>query len=291
MKNSIKILYLIFIISFCNAVKAEIVITALQPPVWKESNGVRDALFPGDIVATGDTIFSGKGSRVLLDFNEGSIVELGEETNTLVDAAPETQNSIISSTFSILKGAFRYTAGLLANNQKRDIRINLTTATIGIRGTDLWGRSSDDEDFVVLIEGDITIDHNSNQQVRMNEPQSVFRARTNQPPDALSRIEIPELLELAKETALVPDKATMYKEGAYSVVLASSLDEETAINNRDKFQKMGYPVENSSAKTSGINYTRTLIKGFKTLEQAALFVEQANTDLNVTDAWVLKNDN
>lgn len=289
MRNTTKrYLFCIILLCFSHQSLAQISVTAVQPPVWKETNGVKTALFPGSIIEKDEIIHSGKESRVLLDFNEGSIVELGEQTSTLVNLAPNSQNDLVSAAVSMLKGAFRYTAGLISNNRKRDIKINLTTATIGIRGTDLWGRSTKEEDFVVLIEGDILIEHSTADAVRMRDGQSVYRTRLNQPPEPLSKIEIPQLLELAKETALIPEKASIYKDGAYSVVLASSLKNELAINNLNNYLSKGYPAENVSAKTNGIHFTRTLINGFKSFKEATRFLKQIEIELGINDAWVLK---
>ena len=286
--SDIRSLYFVYLLCFCSLVNAQVSVTAVQPPAWKEQDGIKTALFPGDTISSENIIYSGKNSRVLLGISEGSVIELGAETNALLDSAPKTKDLITSAAISILKGAFRYTAGLLSNNRKRDIKISLSTSTIGIRGTDLWGRSTDNEDFVVLIEGDIVINHESTKQVRMREPQSVYTAYAQSQPEPLSKIEVPELLKLAAETALNPNKATLYTDGAYSVVVASSIDTTEAKNLQKKYLEQGYPVENYAVKISGINAIRSQINGFRSWKDANRFRQQISDELDIEKAWVIK---
>jgi hypothetical protein len=51
----------------------------------------------------------------------------------------------------VIAGAFRFTTSSQA--RKRDIAIKVKNVSIGIRGTDLWGKSTDERDLVCLIEG------------------------------------------------------------------------------------------------------------------------------------------
>ena len=295
LKNSILLILLTGFLGV-NA-HAEITVSAVQPPAWKESNGNRSALFPGDKLLSSDKIFTGVNSRVLLDFNEGSIVEIGQDTSTTIESAPVTEQitnaqneieSLTSAAIKIVKGAFRYTAQALTNKRKRDIKITLTTSTIGIRGTDLWGKSSKGEDFVVLIEGDIVINHKSKQQLRLNKELSVYTAPAGSNPNPLSEIKVPVLLKLAKETVLIKEKAVIYPQGRYSVILASSQNEKVASKSTAKLNQQGYPIKNATASVNGKDYTRSKIQGFKSLNQARLFLKQVTDELNINDAWILK---
>jgi hypothetical protein len=57
----------------------------------------------------------------------------------------------------IVAGAFRFTTGKLKKTLPREVAIRVGTATIGIRGTDIWGKTDKDGDLVALIQGRIEI--------------------------------------------------------------------------------------------------------------------------------------
>ena len=76
------------------------------------------------------------------------------------------------------RGAFRFTTSVLG--RQREIRARVGTATIGIRGTDVWGKHEDSRDFVVLLEGQIEIERDG-RSVAMSEPLSLFMAPAGQP--------------------------------------------------------------------------------------------------------------
>ena len=60
------------------AVAAPAAVRLLQAPAWRLHAGQRTALQPGEALAAGDRIVTGRGARVVLALSEGSTVKLGE---------------------------------------------------------------------------------------------------------------------------------------------------------------------------------------------------------------------
>jgi hypothetical protein len=88
--------------------------------------------------------------------SEGSLVKLGENAHLELKEL-EPSDSLFKAALGVLQGAFRFTTAAVAKNRRRDISISVATVTAGIRGTDLWGKSSPDKQIVCLIEGKVEV--------------------------------------------------------------------------------------------------------------------------------------
>ncbi|MGB1109718.1 MAG: FecR family protein [Gammaproteobacteria bacterium] len=54
-------------------------------------------------------------------------------------AEPKVEEKTNSLSLNVLSGAFRFVSGLIAKRNRKDVRIATPVATLGIRGTDLFG--------------------------------------------------------------------------------------------------------------------------------------------------------
>ena len=84
---------------------------------------------------------------------DGSLVKLGADTDFNVSLIEDGNDSdgVFVAFLDVLKGAFRFTTTDLGKLRRREVAVQLRSATIGIRGTDVWGKIEDARDFVVLI--------------------------------------------------------------------------------------------------------------------------------------------
>ncbi len=170
------------------------VVNELQQPTGVERNGVRSPLYPDTELPSGDLLQTGETGKLLLRFAEGSNVEIGSAArirlNELmvsvanegsVSGAAEEQEtpspSLFQAALDVLRGAFRFTTTVAGLGQRRSIDITVgEMATIGIRGTDAWGKAAPQGDFVVLIEGNISVDRQGSPTLRMDQPQTIYKA-------------------------------------------------------------------------------------------------------------------
>lgn len=119
------------------------------------SDGKARELKVGDKVNVGETVRTGRRSRVTMNFLDKSRFELGSRAEMTVEdyrggagVKPE-EASFVSR---ISKGAFRFISGLIAKRRPNAMRVRGSVATIGIRGTHVVGQFDGDSGTVVLVE-------------------------------------------------------------------------------------------------------------------------------------------
>jgi hypothetical protein len=225
---------------------AVLTVESVLSPAWVErSNGRREPLVPGAALGSKDKVHTGDGGRAMLRLAEGSAIKLGESAMLSVDDLAQTTDAkggIVAASLDVVRGAFRFTTGLLAKpSAQRDVRIRVNTVTVGIRGTDVWGRSEDERDIVCLLEGRITVTHGA-AQFEMQQANSFYIApRTGeaQPPSSVSPQQVKEWSE---ETEILPGTGAVRARGTGTVIAAPPAAERTAVALRNKLRDSGFPA-------------------------------------------------
>jgi len=92
----------------------------------------------GDLVQTGSTLSTGEKSSAVIKFEDGQVMALAEKTSfRIVDYRFNKQRvSQSSAVFTLLQGGLRFISGVIGATNRNSFRMNVGTATIGIRGTD-----------------------------------------------------------------------------------------------------------------------------------------------------------
>jgi len=124
--------------------------------ILKTAYAIQDAL-PRKLerdsdIRLGDVISTGKGARLEIILNDGSVVTLGERTHFVVQEfiMSDTRNNAV---LRLLEGAFKVTSGKLTKLANASMQVQTNTATIGIRGTTFWGGMLDGKFEVALLGG------------------------------------------------------------------------------------------------------------------------------------------
>lgn len=96
------------------------------------------ALKIGDTIESGSTISTGAQSTAVIKFEDGQVMALAERTSfRIVDYRYDKQRvSQSSAVFTLLQGGLRFISGVIGATNRNSFRMNVGTATIGIRGTD-----------------------------------------------------------------------------------------------------------------------------------------------------------
>jgi hypothetical protein len=223
---------------------AVLTVESVLSPAWVErANGRREPLAVGMALNNKEKVHTGDGGRATLRLAEGSAVKLGESGMLAVDdLARKGEGGIVSASLDVIRGAFRFTTGLLSkSNAQRDVKVKINAITAGIRGTDVWGRSENDRDIVCLLEGRITVTHGA-AQFQMTDPNSFYIApRVGQaaPPSAVSPQQVKEWSD---ETEIFPKMGGARAGGTSAVVVARAPNETAANALRDKLRDSGYPA-------------------------------------------------
>lgn len=222
------------------------VVDGVQMPAWVERAGVGTArrlpIAPGMELRGGDEVRTGAGSRVYIKLAEGSLVKLGENASLrILDIAPD-RGGFFKAALNVLEGAFRFTTDLLARERRRDISIRIATVTAGIRGTDLWGKSSPERQVVCLIDGKIEVGAEGESAVTMDQPRQFYRRDKGQA-QPVGFVDAVQLAQWARETEIEDGRGAARSGGKWKVTLASADTQGAALEVYDTLRTAGYAAE------------------------------------------------
>ena len=211
-------------------------VEAVQYPAWLVRGGQSVPLAPGTTLEARDTVRTGDNARVQLRLSEGSTIKLGERAQFQVERAQD--RGVFEATLSVIAGAFRFTGKALG--KKRDISIKVNNATAGIRGTDLWGKSTDERDIVCLIEGRISVGSEGHPTVTLDQPLDFYQKPRGAAPQ-IAKVDAKQLETWALETEIAADGAAARAGGRWRVVAGLYANRDTALRLNRMLRTQGYP--------------------------------------------------
>ena len=221
------------------ALAAATVVEAVQYPAWLERGGVKAPLTPGTQLKAKDRIVTGGNARVRMKLPEGSAVKLGENAQFVIERAEDA--SVFRATLNVLAGAFRFTTDALSN-RKRDVSVKAKLVTAGVRGTDLWGKSTGERDLICLLEGKITVGAEGHPQVTLDQPLDFYQKPRDGAP-SVAEVDPTQLQEWAKETELGPGGVGASVGGKWRVEAAVKATRDDALALNRQLRAGGYPSE------------------------------------------------
>ena len=260
------------------------VIEGVQMPAWRERDGSRVPLVPGMELRPGDRIVTGKDSRVLVRMTEGSMVKLGEN-GRLVFTELQPSKELFRAALQVLEGAFRFTTDLAAKGRKRDVSVKLDQVTIGMRGTDFWGRSRGERQVVCLIEGAIQVGADGEQPVTMNKPRQFYR-RDKGKIEPVGLVEPKQLEEWARETEIENGKGAARRGGRFSVQLAEAGTRGALLSLHEQVRAAGYPAEIAMRKEGDKASYIVRIRQLPSREEAQALANQLKGKFGVKEPKV-----
>jgi len=214
-------------------------VEAVQYPAWLERGGATVPLTPGTRLQPRDQLRTGGNARVRLRMGEGSAVKLGENARVVIETVED--RNVFRATLSVIAGAFRFTSDALGK-RRRDVSIRAKSVTAGIRGTDLWGKSTSELDLVCLLEGSITVGAEGHPTVTLDQPLDFYQKPRDGAP-AVARADAAQVAEWAKETELSADGAGASAAGRWRMVAAVKPDRDAALALNRRLRAAGYPAE------------------------------------------------
>ncbi len=271
------LLLMVLMLAAGAAAARTLTVEAVVSPAWVErAGGAREPLQPGLPLRDGDRVLTGSGARALLRMAEGSAVKLGENAQLRVDRLADrgvTTERVVSGTLDVLQGAFRFTTRLFGSPQaRRDINVRIVTVTAGIRGTDVWGKSSPERDVVCLIEGRIYVQHRE-QAFTMQDPLSFFIAGRDGSRQPVAPVPEAQLKEWAEETEIAPASGASRSGGKHRLTLAAAADESTATALAQRLRAEGYPLRLRAYRAAaGLRY-EAYIGGLASAQDAAALAD------------------
>ena len=249
-------------------VAAAATVEVVQSPAWRDRGGVTEPLAPGMELANGDVLRTGQGARAYLMLAEGSRVKLGETARFTLFSRSLQPDRVFRGALDVLAGAFRFTTGKLAKAGPRDVAIRVGTATVGIRGTDLWGKTDLDGDLVALLEGRIEITR-AGQSTELAQPWTFFDAPRGQAAEVKALD--PEVFnKLARQTEIQAGDGASRAGGKWRVLAAVAGTEAAAVELYDQVREAGFAARIQPRRAEGGWRYEVLLRGFSSADEAAV---------------------
>jgi hypothetical protein len=240
MKRIVFCLALAALLSSAAATAQPAVVEAVQYPAWLFRGGHSVPLSPGTRLQPRDQLRTGGNARVQLRMGEGSAVKLGENAQFVIERAED--RGIFKATLAVLSGAFRFTTHALSKDRKRDISIRVKNVTAGIRGTDVWGKSTDARDLVCLLEGSVTVGSEGHPTVTLDQPRDFYQKPRDGAP-VVAKVDAKQIEEWSRETEIAPDGAAARAGGRWRVVAAKYDNRDAALAMTRQLRASGYPAQ------------------------------------------------
>ncbi len=218
------------------------VIDAVQAPAWVERAAQRRPLSPGMVLENRDRLVTGRGGRIVVQLADGSAVKLGEEVLAGVNALQQSPQGLFNAAFDIARGAFRLTTDRFRRHTaRRGVNVRVGTVTVGIRGTDVWGRSDSTQDLVCLLEGRVAVTHPLAELSELDQVGQTYVVAPGQAPQPLGMLTPEAIAPLASETELLAAGGTQRAGGRWQLNFGR-YDQSTVLALYDRLQAAGYAV-------------------------------------------------
>ncbi|MFI4967934.1 MAG: FecR domain-containing protein [Gammaproteobacteria bacterium] len=266
-------------------------VTAVQSPAWLVHAGSSTPVMPGMQVGDGDTLRTAAGGRVYLDLPEHSRVKLGENTEFTTPSlvmAHDEHGAMFKGVLHILKGVFRFTTSLVGKSERRDLSIQVGVATIGVRGTDVWGRAGTDGSLVALLEGKISMDMPGHPGMTMEQPMHYMMM----PAAGEMQMNVPvtqgNMSDWTAQTDVAPGAGVLTNDGHWMLALLSSTDPDDSTDLMWKLVEAGYPAEDTTVMVKGKTWHRLVIRQAASYKDAKTLADRIKQQFPLMSPWVLK---
>ena len=244
-------------------------VEAVQSPAWRDRGGVTLPLAAGMELQSGDVLRTGPGARAYLMLAEGSRVKLGEGAHFALHTRSLQPEKSFRGALDIVAGAFRFTTAKLKKTLPRDVAIRVGTATIGIRGTDLWGKTDKDGELVALLEGRIEIAR-AGQTTELAQPMTYFDAPTGKVAE-VRPLDMETFAKLARQTEITTGDGATRRNGKTSVLAATAASEEAALELHERIRAAGFDVRIRLREVEGGSWSYELrLVGYASAAEAAV---------------------
>ena len=214
------------------------VVEAVQAPAWLDRNGFTSPLVPGMELHSGDVLRTGAGARAYVMLAEGSRVKLGESARFALYSRSVDPRKYFRGALDVLAGAFRYTTGYVAKDRKRELSIRVSTATIGIRGTDIWGKTDAQGEFIALLDGRIDITR-AGETTELALPMTYFDAPRGQPA-VVKPLDAALMKTLARQTEIEAGDGAARVTGSWRAMAGIVPSNAAALELYDRINEAGF---------------------------------------------------
>ena len=160
-------------------------VTRVKGDAVAEAGGKARTLAEGAEIFVGETLRTGKATRLEVVMVDEAKLTLGDNSRLLVEAYlfNEAGNSGKGS-LKVVSGVFRAVSGKLGKVPGAPFQVKMQTATLGIRGTEFWGEQKKGDLLVALLGGGGIWLETKGGRVEITEPGFATRITTAARPPA-----------------------------------------------------------------------------------------------------------
>lgn len=131
--------------------------------------GFSRPLQEGSTILVGDRIATGADSRLRLRMTDGAVLTIGGSSTMVIEAWNEDV-SVGRAALDVVEGVFLAATGAIARLGPERMVVTTPVATLGIRGTEVWGDALPDRLAVALLSGSSVTVKAPDETVTMTTP-------------------------------------------------------------------------------------------------------------------------
>lgn len=241
-------------------------VEVVQAPAWVERGGRSLPLAAGMELKSSDVVRTGAGAKAYLLLAEGSRVKLGEAARFGLHSRGLQPQSFFRGALDVITGAFRFTTARVKKTVPREISIRVGTATIGIRGTDIWGKTDKDGDLVALLEGRIEITR-AGQATEMAQAMTYYDAPTGKLAE-VKALDLETFTRLARQTDILPGDGASGRRGGWSLLLGTASSQAAALETYDSARDAGFAARIRLREQDGATHYDVVAGGYASAAEA-----------------------
>jgi len=221
-------------------------IKAIRYPAWIEQNGQKTPLAPGMSIRAADQVVSGDDARVLFELPDGSEMKLGQLARFSISklttsSVPGGINMDVG--LSLLAGRFRYATSAIAKlTSKRNVTLQLSTATIGIRGTDFWAMNDEEHEAACLFEGKVEVTTAEQEIVPLDKPTAFWAHYFDKPPQPTGNATAEQLAQFLGWVEIAPGTGVAVQGGRWRLIVGAEKNAADAQALGKALRDQGFPA-------------------------------------------------
>ena len=161
-------------------------------------DGTRRNLKEKEAVSLGETLRTGRGTKMEIAFQDGTVIALGPKAKLTIDKylfKKKDAKSHCETTLS--RGAFRVVSGAIGKLAPDAVKVKTPTATIGIRGTACVGEADTKKTLAIYTEGEaISVTNDKGQTILKGKAGMGCETLKGQPPGPAKLYKLEEVNRL-----------------------------------------------------------------------------------------------
>lgn len=275
----------------------DVVIEAVQSPAWIQRGSRLQPLEAGTVLSRGDTVRTGKGSRVVMKLGRDSRVSLGSDARLVFHElhSSSDRNGGLKGLFDVPRGAFSFEHKRSRHGRDRHIRIRFDTVSVDLTEEPVaFSGETGDHDIICLFKGKLDLRLTAQQHAEkpaeiLDRPRSchISTEKGSKKVPAISTQQEKQLFGL---TELQERAGITQIGGKWTANLISMQPGDTALGQAIRvLESIGIPVQTQRVRVKGRDWVRVQVRHFPNRTEALAFTRLLKGQFYITSPWIAKD--